>query len=200
MQLVCAAYNKFYSNNPPIPTRCLREMLKLILDKNSFKFANKLYLQRHGTAMGTKAAVAFANIFMAEIETHLRRQSKHKPLEWIRYIDDIASFKVTTKMKSYNSFGKQTSSTQHQIYSWNIRVKPRSYTQHYTKAANALQPETDHFKSLSRNPFKKKLQINYTTYYWIFFILFPSWKKYYILLILCRTLFIYFYVFIYLFI
>ena len=97
MQLVCAAYNKFYSNNPPIPTRCLREMLKLILDKNSFKFANKLYLQRHGTAMGTKAAVAFANIFMAEIETHLRRQSKHKPLEWIRYIDDIASFKVTTK-------------------------------------------------------------------------------------------------------
>ena len=91
-QLVCAAYNKFYKSNPPIPTRCLREMLGLILEENSFKFINKLYLQRHGTAMVTKAAVAFANI-----ETQILQQSKHKPLEWIRYIDDIASHWVTTK-------------------------------------------------------------------------------------------------------
>ena len=47
--------------------------------------------------MGTKAAVAFANIFMTEIETQILQQSKHKPLEWIRYIDDIASLWVTTK-------------------------------------------------------------------------------------------------------
>ena len=39
-------------------------MLRLILEDNSFKFTNKLYLQRHGTAMGKKAAVAFANIFI----------------------------------------------------------------------------------------------------------------------------------------
>ena len=82
-QIVRAAYDKFYKtykSNPPIPTR-------LILEENSFKFTNKLHLQRHGTAMGTKAArVAFANIFMAEIETQILRQSKHKPIEWIRYI------------------------------------------------------------------------------------------------------------------
>ena len=77
MQIVCAAYDKFYKSNPPIPTR-------LILEGNSFKFTNKLYLQRHGTSMGTKAAVSFANIFMAEIETQILRQSKHKPLKWIR--------------------------------------------------------------------------------------------------------------------
>ena len=47
--------------------------------------------------MGTKAAVAFSNIFMAEIETQILQQSKHKPLEWIRYIDDRASLWVTTK-------------------------------------------------------------------------------------------------------
>ena len=90
MQIVCAAYDKFYRSNPPIPAR-------LILEENSFKFTNKLHLQRRGTAMGTKAAVAFVNIFMAEIKTQILRQSKHKPLEWIRYIDDIASLWVTTK-------------------------------------------------------------------------------------------------------
>ena len=47
--------------------------------------------------MGTKAAVAFANIFMAEIKTQILRQSKHNPPQWIRYIDDIASLWVTTK-------------------------------------------------------------------------------------------------------
>ena len=56
------------------------------------QITNKLYLQRHGTAIGTKAAVVFANI-----ETQILQQSKHKPLEWIRYIDDRASLWVTTK-------------------------------------------------------------------------------------------------------
>ena len=99
MQIVCAAYDKFYKSNPPIPTR-------LILEGNSFKFTNKLYLQRHGTSIGTKAAVAFANIFMAEIETQILRQSKHKPLEWIRYIDDIACLWVTTKDEVLRFFQK----------------------------------------------------------------------------------------------
>ena len=97
MQIVCAAYDKFYKSNPPIPTGCLREILRLILEENSFKFTNKLYVQLHGTAMGTKAAVAFANIFVAKIETQILRQSKHKPLEWIHYIDRIASLWVTSK-------------------------------------------------------------------------------------------------------
>ena len=67
---VCRAYENFHRNNPPIPTQYLREMLRLILKENSFQFNGKIYLQIHGTAMGTKKAVAFANIFMADIETH----------------------------------------------------------------------------------------------------------------------------------
>ena len=66
---VCNAYETFYKNNPPIPTRFIREMLQLILKENSFQFNGKHYLQTHGTAMGTKMAVAFANIFMSAIET-----------------------------------------------------------------------------------------------------------------------------------
>ena len=41
--------------------------------------------------MGTKTAVSFANIYMAEIETNLTQQSNTKPTEWKGYIDDVFS-------------------------------------------------------------------------------------------------------------
>ena len=70
---VCRAYDAFHNNNLPIPTKHLRELLDLILKENSFQFNGENYLQANGTAMGTKMAVAFANIFMAEFETKLIR-------------------------------------------------------------------------------------------------------------------------------
>ena len=88
---VCKAYQTFYGENTPIPTQSLRRILKLILQENSFEFNGKNYLQTHGTAMGTKMAVAFANIFMSAVETEILNLSKTKPLEWKRYIDDIFS-------------------------------------------------------------------------------------------------------------
>ena len=51
----------------------------------------------HGTAMGTKMAVTFANIFMEEIEKQILKKSAHKPLAWKRYIDDIASLWHTSR-------------------------------------------------------------------------------------------------------
>ena len=39
--------------------------------------------------MGSKMAIAFANIFMAKIEQAILRQNKEKPLVWKRFIDDI---------------------------------------------------------------------------------------------------------------
>ena len=79
---VCEAYEEFYQKNPPIPSKYLREMLSLILQENSFQFNGKDYLQTHGTAMGTKMAVAFANIFMAKIEKEILRQSYTNPFFW----------------------------------------------------------------------------------------------------------------------
>ena len=49
----------------------LKEMLSLILKENFFQLNGKNYVQIHGTAMGTKFAVAFANVFMANIETEI---------------------------------------------------------------------------------------------------------------------------------
>ena len=90
-EIVCKAYDSFHDCNTPIPTRFLREMLGLILNENSFQFNGENYLQTHGTAMGTKMAVSFANIFMAKIETTLIQQSETMPKEWRRCIDDIFS-------------------------------------------------------------------------------------------------------------
>jgi len=41
--------------------------------------------------MGSKMAVAFANMFMSTIETGIISQSPYKPLVWKRFIDDIFS-------------------------------------------------------------------------------------------------------------
>ena len=91
IEMVCDACETFHNNDPPIPTHYLREMLGVILKENSFEFNGKTYLQTHGVAMGTKTAVSFANIFMAEIETNLMQQNNTKPGEWKRHIDDVFS-------------------------------------------------------------------------------------------------------------
>ena len=75
--IVCNAYENFHANNPPIATNFLREMLSLILKENSFQFNGKDYLQTYGTTMGTKMAVAFANIFMASIEKEIKELTNH---------------------------------------------------------------------------------------------------------------------------
>ena len=107
---VCQTYEEFHDANPPIPTRFLREMLSLILQDNSFQFNGKDYLQTHGTAMGTKMSVAFANIFMAKIKKEIIRQSNNKPLAWKRFIDDVLSLwnisvdKIEEFIHAANSF------------------------------------------------------------------------------------------------
>ena len=69
IEIVCAAYENFHKNNPSIPTKYLREMLRLILKENSSQFNERHYPESLGTAMGTKTAVSFATIFIAKIET-----------------------------------------------------------------------------------------------------------------------------------
>ena len=72
---VCNTYEEFYAKQAPIPSKYLREMLYLILTEKSFQFCGSNYLLTYGTAMGTKTAVALANIFMARIENQILRQS-----------------------------------------------------------------------------------------------------------------------------
>ena len=56
----------------------------------------------HGTDLGTKMAVSFANIFMAEVETDITNQNPNRPLIWKRYIDDTFSLWNTDKEAKNN--------------------------------------------------------------------------------------------------
>ena len=47
-------------------TRNKADLLKVVLTHNYFQFADRMYHQVQGTAMGTKMATAYANLFMAE--------------------------------------------------------------------------------------------------------------------------------------
>ena len=89
INVVCQYYGEHYQSKPSIPTSFLGDLIRLILKKNSFKFNDKLYLQTHGIAMGTKMAVAV--IFMAHIDKQLLLASPHKPILCKRFIDDTFS-------------------------------------------------------------------------------------------------------------
>lgn len=92
---VASAIRHLYShNNPnrgdvPFPPSVAEEMLRMILEKNFFEFDGKVYRQRRGTAMGTKMAPAYANLFMADMETRFLEGEPIKPRLWLRFIDDI---------------------------------------------------------------------------------------------------------------
>ena len=75
------------SENPTNHSIC--ELLRLVLTCNNFQFNDKHFLQVGGTAMGTKLAPSFANIFMGWFEDNFVYTYKLQPLVWKRYINDV---------------------------------------------------------------------------------------------------------------
>ena len=65
------------------------KFINLILRNNIFRFANGFFLQKIGTAMGTRMAPNYANLFMGDLEDEILQGYPKKPLVWYRYIDDI---------------------------------------------------------------------------------------------------------------
>ena len=79
-------------HNEKIPRKkanTILEFSELVLNSNQFKFLGQHYLQMSGTAMGTKMAPSYANLFMGVLEKQMLSSYKHKPLVYLRYIDDI---------------------------------------------------------------------------------------------------------------
>ena len=72
-----------------IPTETLCDLLRIILTMNNFTFNQQNYLQIHGTAMGTKMAPSFANLFLGIFETNALSNAPFHPHTWWRYLDDI---------------------------------------------------------------------------------------------------------------
>ena len=73
-----------------LPWQFLMLLLGFVLNFNTFIFNSKIYIQQFGTAIGTKLAPVFANLFMGRLEKNILRDWKGRPPEmWKSYIDDI---------------------------------------------------------------------------------------------------------------
>ena len=77
-----------------VGTWFLTALLLEVLQGNIFTFRGKHYLQKIGTAMGTKCAPSYANLFMHDLETQKLLGTWHgtQPYLWRRYIDDVMFF------------------------------------------------------------------------------------------------------------
>ena len=60
----------------------LIEMATIILENNYYEFNGDIYWQKQGTAIGTKFAPAYANIFMHVLETRMLKECEFKPWVW----------------------------------------------------------------------------------------------------------------------
>ncbi|XP_069134262.1 uncharacterized protein [Argopecten irradians] len=82
-----AAWDRRVSNHPS--TQSLVDLLKLALTLNNFKFNDDNYLQISGTAMDTKMAPSYANVFMGHLESAILTSAPIQPFSWLRFVDDI---------------------------------------------------------------------------------------------------------------
>ena len=77
------------SQTTDLPTNILQALFNVVLKCNIFRFENSIYAQTQGTAMGTKMAPSYANLFMDRFERSFLANEPIQPLLWKRYIDDI---------------------------------------------------------------------------------------------------------------
>ena len=77
------------SPNTSVPADDLVDLAELVLKNNNLTFNGKHYLQILGTAIGTRMAPSYANIFMGKVESDLFEGSPTRPYFWRRFIDDV---------------------------------------------------------------------------------------------------------------
>jgi len=99
-----------------VSLKSLQKLLKAVLHMNNFEFNGKHYLQIGGTAMGTRVAPSYANIFMGKLEQKLLAEAQKiglVPLVYLRFIDDL--FMVwdlgEAKLKRFIEFSNEFHST-----------------------------------------------------------------------------------------
>ena len=76
-------------NSSTVGIETLSDFIRMILTMNNFTFNDKHYQGIHGTAMGTRMAPPYANLFLAKFETGALSRAPYQPHTWWRYIDDI---------------------------------------------------------------------------------------------------------------
>ena len=89
LTIVREELEKSGQNNPSAATITL--LLEKVLKLNNFTFRDLNYIKIKGTAMGTRAAPNFANVYMGRFEDQFVYQAHwyEYVLDWIQFIDDI---------------------------------------------------------------------------------------------------------------
>ena len=73
-------------------TDFLIRLMTVVLGSDIFEFRDKLYLQREGTAIGTRAAPTFANLFMGWWENKMQQEWTGTALQFYRRFTDELFF------------------------------------------------------------------------------------------------------------
>jgi hypothetical protein len=74
---------------PDIPTDAIMEMVKMVLENNTFSFNDQNYIQTDGTAIGSKLGKNLACTYMGVWEKVLLQMATQKPILYLRFVDDI---------------------------------------------------------------------------------------------------------------
>lgn len=92
-------------------TRCIVDLIEIILTSNFFLFGSEFYLQVSGTSMGAKMALGFASLYCGLFEKDVIFNHHRNPFlplitNWKRYIDDIFFIWTGTEaqLKEFHSF------------------------------------------------------------------------------------------------
>ena len=67
-----------------LQTESICDLMRMMLTINNFEFDNNHFIQLLGTALGTRMAPAYANLFMGDLEEKLFAQFPLKPYIWWR--------------------------------------------------------------------------------------------------------------------
>ena len=146
---------------PHTPTnKVIEQFLKFILKENYFDFLDSHYLQLQGTAMGTKMAPPYANIFMAKIEQELTH-SRAEILFWRRFIDDIF-FIWRGSLESLMDF-QHTANAHHNSIKFTFEFSQNSVN--FLDCSLYLDESQRLKTTLYRKPTDKHLILHYTSHH-----------------------------------
>ena len=72
-----------------VSTKSSCDFASIVLKQNYFELSSKIYHQKLGTAIGTKFAPPYANLFMTGLEKRIFENSGYHPYLWLRFLDNI---------------------------------------------------------------------------------------------------------------
>ena len=72
-----------------LKTESICDLMRMIQTMNNFQFDNNYYIQLHETAMGTRMALVYRNLFMDDLERKLLVQSPLKTFHLVEVHFDI---------------------------------------------------------------------------------------------------------------